>query len=156
MEIILVKTLDGSLRPATEEGIDQLRKLKVGAGVRCKVAQIRNYKFLQKTMVLFGVAFAHWEENSLQALEYKGQKVQADKERFRKDLTILAGHYDPIYDITGKVKLQARSLSYASCSEEEAQSIYSSVINAALRHIYQGQMDERRLQEQVDQIIRFA
>lgn len=156
MEIILVKTLDGSLRPATEEGIDQLRKLKVGAGVRCKVAQIRNYKFLQKTMVLFGVAFAHWEENSLGDLEYKGQKVQADKERFRKDLTILAGHYDPIYDITGKVKLQARSLSYASCSEEEAQAIYSSVINAALRHIYQGQMDERRLQEQVDQIIRFA
>jgi hypothetical protein len=156
LEIILVKTMDGSLRPATEEGIEQLRKLKVGAGVRCEVKQIRNYKFLQKTMVLFRVAYDHWIENSLQDLEYKGEKVLPCIERFRKDLTIVAGHYNATFDLNGKVRLTAKSLSYASCSEEEAQAIYSSVIDAILARVYQGQMDEQRLQQQVDQIIRFT
>lgn len=156
MEIVLIKTMDGSLRPATEEGIEQLQRLKVGAGIRCKVAQIRNYRFLQKTMVLFQVAFDHWVENNLQTLEYKGEKVLPSLERFRKDLIIVAGHYEACYDLAGKVRLTAKSLSYANCSEEEAGKIYSDVINAILARVYRGQMDEQRLQEQVDQIIRFS
>ncbi|APQ14705.1 hypothetical protein BJP27_24345 (plasmid) [Pseudomonas oryzihabitans] len=156
MEIILVKTLDGALRPATEEGIEQLQKLKVGAGVRCEVKQVRNYRFLQKTMVLFKVAYNHWVENNLQLLEYKGEKVLPCINRFRKDLIIVAGHYEATYDLNNKVRLTAKSLSYANCSEEEAQAIYSSVIDAILARVYRGQMDERRLQEQVDQIIRFT
>lgn len=156
MEIILVKTMDGSLRPATEEGIEQLQKLKVGAGVRCEVKQVRNYKFLQKTMVLFRVAYDHWCENNLAAMEYRGRQVVPCIDRFRKDLIIMAGHYEPTYDITGKVRLKAASLSYANCKEEQARAIYSDVINAILKHVYRNQLDEQRLQQQVDEIIRFS
>lgn len=156
MELILEKCIDGSLRPATEEDAAKLRTFKLGQGVRVNVTRARNYKFLQKTMVLFQVAFDYYCEHGISEMTYKGMKVAPSKERFRKDLTILAGHYTATYDIRGNVRLEATSLSYGSCTEEEAQAIYQSVITAALKNVYMGSMSEGELQDWVDRLLRFA
>lgn len=156
MELIVEKCIDGSLRPSTEDDAEKLRTFKVGQGVRVKLTKARNYKFLQKTMVLFQCAFDYFCEHGINAMTYRGQTVTASKERFRKDLTILAGHYTATYDIRGNVRLEAKSLSYANCSEEEAQAIYQSVITAALANVYRGSMTESELQDWVDRLLRFA
>lgn len=156
MELVLEKALDGSLRPATEEDAEKLTRIKVGAGVKVKLTQTRNYAFLKKTMVLFGVAFDYFVEHGISAMSYRGLAVAPSKERFRKDLTILAGHYTATYDIRGAVRLEAKSLSFANCTEEEANAIYQSVITAALDNVYRGSLTERELQDWVDKLLRFA
>lgn len=156
MELIVEKCIDGSLRPATEEDAEKLTRFRVGVGVKVKMAQARNYAFLKKTMVLFQVAFDYYCEHGIGTMEYRGQKVEPSKERFRKDLTILAGHYTPTFDIRGNVRLEATSLSYANCTEEQAQAIYQSVITAALKNVYGGSMTEVALQEWIDKLLRFA
>ena len=156
MEVIMEKRLDGSFVPATEEEAEKLKSIKAGQGVRVKVTRARNYKFLKKTMVLFGVAYDYFCEHGISKQTYKGQPVTPSKEVFRKDLTILAGHYTPTFDIRGRLRLDADSLSFASCSEEKANAIYQSVITAALANVYKGSMTEEELQEWVDKLLRFA
>lgn len=150
------KRRDGSFIPATEEEAEKLKMIKAGEGIRVKVTKVRNYRFLQKTMVLFGVAYDYFCEHGVGQLTYKGQEVTPSKERFRKDLTILAGHYKPTFDIRGNLRLEASSLSFANCSEEKANAIFQSVITAALANVYKGSMTERELQDWVDKLLRFA
>jgi len=146
----------GTLVPDNDETVEYLQKVKTGAVLSGEFKQPRNYKFLQKTMVLFNFCFEHFAERMGEVgLEYKGQRAHPSKDRFRKDLTILAGHYTVTYDIQGRVKAEAKSLSFANCSEEEAERIFSDVINAALRHVVTVGFTEQELRETVDGLLRF-
>jgi hypothetical protein len=148
----------GMLAPNDDDTAEWLStKVKTGAIVSGEFKQPRNYKFLQKTMVLFNYCFDHFAERMGEVgLEYKGQQAAPSKDRFRKDLTILAGHYTVTYDIMGNIKLEAKSLSYANCSEAEAERIYSDVINAALKHVVTVGFTEQELRDTVDGLLRFA
>lgn len=146
----------GILVPDNDETAEYLQKVKTGAVLSGEFKQPRNYKFLQKTMVLFNYCFEHFADRMGEVgIEYKGQRAMPSKERFRKDLTILAGHYSVTYDIMGNVKLEAKSLSYASCSEQEAERIFSDVINAALKHVVTVGFTEKELRDTVDGLLRF-
>jgi hypothetical protein len=147
----------GTLVPDNDETVERLQKIKNGAVVSCEIAQPRNYKFLQKTMCLFQYCFDVFAEQMEEShLEYKGQKAEPSLDRFRHDLTILAGHYTATYDITGAIKLEAKSLSYGKCSEQEAERIYNDVINAALKQVFKLSMTEDELKKTVDQILGYA
>lgn len=146
----------GMLVPDNDETVEYLQKVKTGAVLSGEFKQPRNYKFLQKTMVLFNYCFDHFADRMGEVgLEYMGQRAAPSKDRFRKDLTILAGHYSVTYDILGNVKLEAKSLSYASCSEEEAERIFSDVINAALKHVVTVGFTEQELRDTVEGLLRF-
>lgn len=155
MIITLTKGLDGALRPDSPEGLEQLRKVKVGVGVRCEVKQIRNYKFHQKLICLMTLAYEHFCEFGISQVEYKGQPVTPSFDRFRKDLTVLAGHYTPVFGIRGDMRLEPKSLSFAKCTEEEAHKIYSDVIDAALKNVYRASISADELNERVMQILHF-
>lgn len=147
----------GLLVPDNDETAAYLQKIKTGAVLSGEFVQPRNYKFLQKTMCLFQYCFDVFAEQMEEShLEYKGQKAEPSLDRFRHDLTILAGHYTATYDITGKVKLEAKSLSYGKCSEAEAERIYNDVINAALKQVFKLSMTEDELKTIVDQILGYA
>ena len=155
-EILLMKSPAGHLIPTTDAEFQKVRRFKVGAVVRAEVHQVRNYKFLQKMHCLFTLAYDHFCEHGISPLEYKGQKVVPSYDRFRYDLTILAGHYAPVFNIRGELRLEAKSISYGKCSEDEAEKIYSDCINAALKNVYQSKMDESALREMVDRLLAFA
>lgn len=155
-EIYLIKHGDGSFRPATEQDVEAMRRFKVGTAVKCEVKEVRNWAFLKKTMVLFREAYEFFCEHNLSTQTYRGQPVVPDKDRFRKDLTILAGHYKPTFDIRGNVRLQASSLSYANCSQEKAERIYQDVITASLKNVYRSNLSEAELRDHVDKVLRFA
>lgn len=156
MKLYFKKMPGGVLVADNDETAEWLQKVKNGDVLSGEFARPRNYKFLKKTMVLFKVCFDHFAEHLDTGLEYKGMKVEPSLEMFRKQLTILAGHYTATYDIRGNVRLEAKSLSFANCSEEEAEKIYSDVINAALKQVYRKRISEQQLRKIVDDILAFA
>lgn len=155
-ELICIRQPGGGLVPATDEDAEALRKIKPGAAVRVEVKQIRNYKFLQKWFTLAKYAFEMWQER-LPTQEYKGVRVQPNFDRFRKDLIILAGHYDPVFNARGELRLDAKSISFANMGEEEFEELYSATIDAVLQKILNGYgLSEAQVRAHVENVLRYA
>lgn len=155
MEITLVRAPHGALLPDSDADAEALRKIKAGTAVRCSITKIRNGAFHRKLMLLLRTCFDYWTE-MVPPARYKGREVQPCFERFRRDLVCLAGYYEPVYALNGDVRLEPKSLSFANCSQEEAEAIYSAVIDAALKHVYRGSMKEGDLRAAVDRLVGFA
>lgn len=156
MKVYFRKVQGGCLVPDNEETAAWLQKKKVGAVLAGEFSQPRNYQFHRKLMALFGVAHDYFVEHHDWAVEYKGRKVEPSFDLFRKQLTILAGHYEATFDIRGEIRLEAKSLSYANATEEEVERIYSDVISAALKHVFKMAMTEEQLRAAVENILHFA
>lgn len=142
--------------PDNDETVEYLQKIKAGAVLSGEFVQPRNYKFLQKIHVLFHTAYDYFSEHLETDIEYRGQKVRPSYDRFRKELVILAGHYEPVFNIRGELRVEAKSLSFAKCTEQEAEKIFSDCINAALKNVYRFSIDEEQLRTIVDEILAFA
>lgn len=155
-ELVMIRQAGGALVPATDEDAEALRKIKVGSAVRVDVKQVRNYKFLQKYMTLVRYAFDLWSE-TVPPQEYKGVQVRPEIGRFRKDLTIMSGHYTPVFNARGEMRLEAKSVSFANMGEDEFESVFSATIDVILRKILHGHgMTEAKLREHVDNVLRYS
>lgn len=155
-ELICIRQPGGALVPATDEDAEALRKIKAGAAVRVEVKQIRNYKFLQKWFTLAKYAFDLWVER-VPPKEYKGQPVKPNFDRFRKDLIILAGHYDATFNAKGEIRLEAKSISFASMGEDDFEKLYSDTIDVILQKILAGtRLTEEQLRNHVDNVLAYT
>lgn len=152
MELILAKAPNGSLVPVDQQAMDELAKLKVGQGVRVKVTRMRNYKFHRKLFALLNVAFDAWEPL---ALEYKGEKVAKNFERFRSDVTVLAGYYEATVNLRGETRLEPKSISFSSMDQDEFEKLYSAVIDVVLQRILTNYTRDD-LDNVVEQVLRFS
>lgn len=154
MRLDFIKSSSGALVPGSEATTEAMRGYKTGAPLFVEVKRIRNYKFHRKAFALFKLAFDHWE---LPGIEYKGQPVEKDFDRFRKDMTILAGFYRPVYNARGEVRLEAESLSFANMSEERFSLVYRAVMGVVwdrvLRHA--GYASEAEVENVVNQLMSF-
>lgn len=154
-EVWMVKSPSGSLVPAFEDDLEKLRKIRAGASVRCEISQPRNPGFHRRFFALIKFLFDIWSE-TLPPMQYKGQEVQPSIDRFRKDLTILAGRYTAHYNIRGECRLEADSISFASMSQEEFEKLYSEIINVALRKVInRPDLDEDSIRRLVDQLMSY-
>lgn len=153
MELTLTRTENG-LVPADRESAEKLRKLKLGATARAKVAQMRNGKFFRKWFALVTVAFDHWEPGELQAPRWEGVTPEKAFDRFRKDLTILAGYYESSYRLDGSVRIEAQSIAWGNMSEEAFETLYGNTINAVLKHVLRTYTRDD-LERVVEQVLRF-
>lgn len=155
-EMLLSKLPNGALMPADEETAEALRKIKTGVIVRADVKQVRNYKFLQKYMVLVRFLYGIWEETAPR-MQYRGQEVKPNLARFRGDLQILAGHYTATYNIRGEVRLEPKSVSFASMAEEEFEQLFSSVIDVALSKVLnRPDLTEEKIREHCENVLNFS
>lgn len=125
-DLVLIKTPSGQLAPADPQAAEYIAKLKLGAALKGKFTKARNPRFHRKAFALFQLAFEAWEPAEL---SYKGQVVAKDFDRFRKDLTILAGFYDAVTNIRGEVRLEAKSLSFGSMDDEEFAKVYAAILD---------------------------
>lgn len=128
------KLANGALVPQDDEAAEQLKHVRTGDGVRVTVVRVRNYKFLQKFHVLVGVLFDIWCETAPR-MQYKGQDIAPNKEKFRGDLTILCGYYDAVFGVRGELQLKPKSISFASMSEDEFEGLFSKAIDVGLSRI---------------------
>lgn len=153
-ELLMIKTGQG-LFPCDEDGVRWLSKKKLGAHILVSAREMRNGLFHRKWFSLVQLGFDYWTETA-EMPEYKGQPIAPNFERFRKDLTILAGYWHPVPDINGKAKPEADSISWAKMDEETFEKLYSATITALLNYIYSKDMTEEKLRNWVDSVMAYA
>lgn len=155
MDIVLTKLPNGTLAPASDSDAEQLKKVKTGAGVRVQLTRMRNYEFHKRWFALANYAFEMWSDIK-GPMEYRGQQIQPNFNRFRKDLTILAGYYETVFNVRGEMRLEAKSLSFGSMGQDEFERLYSATIQAVLSKILTGcGLSEEKLRNYVDQVMSF-
>jgi hypothetical protein len=155
MEVLLTKSPSGALLPANEDELEKLGRFKTGETIRGNFTVMRNSQFHRKAFSLLQLCYEKFCEN-IGAAEYKGIQAKPSFNTYREQFVVLAGHYDVTFSIDGKIRLIAKSLSFAKCSQEEFEVIYSDLINCALKHVYDKTMTEKQLRNLVEQILRYA
>lgn len=156
MELLLKKLPGGMLVPFDDETADELHKAKTGAVLHGEFRRVRNYVFHKRFFALVNVAYDIWTETQKFELEYRGVKVLPNKVRFRKDLTILAGYYEATYNLKGEVRLEAKSISFGSMSQDEFEALFSQFLNVVLAKVLTStNYTEDQLRARVDEVMRF-
>ena len=147
------------LKPADEEGQEWLAKLKHGQPVLMQARVPRNGAFHRKWFALINMAYDYWSD-SVKTIEYRGEPVLPDRERFRKDVTILAGFYTPVVNLKGELRIEAESLKWATMTEERFEELYNATITVLLKRVFNGrvcpQWSEEQLREVAEQVLEFA
>jgi len=154
-----VKTREGYLIPVSEEDKELLDKIGAGEIVQLTYSRMRNYRFHKKWFALVNLAYDYWEPIPLpDDPEKKWMRditPERNFERFRKDITIRAGYYNAFYRIDGTVRIEAKSISWASMNEDEFEKLYSATIDVVLGQFYINYTEEM-LDSLVDQAMAFA
>ena len=105
MDLLFTKAPVG-LIPACEEAQEWLKRKKLGSTILVEPREPRNGAYFRKWWALVQLGYDYWSEMAL-PLEYKGEPVKPDFDRFRRDLTILAGFYKPVANLKGEVRARA-------------------------------------------------
>ena len=150
-DIVLMKTAN-VLVPHDEAAAEFIQKMKVGALMHADFKKVRNYKFHKKYFALVSFAFDQWEPRG--GLTYQGQAVAKNKERFRKDIAILAGFFESTVNLKGEVRLEAKSISFSQMDEIEFEALYSATIDVILSRIL-TKYTRDDLEAVVEQLLRF-
>lgn len=144
MQIEMVKNAGGVFVPALEHDIPRLTRFQNGGQYTVELKTTRNPHFHRKVFAFFNFCFQHWCA-SRAGLEHMDESTQFN--RFRKDLTILAGFYNMVTNIRGEVRAEAKSLAYGNMEQEEFERCYSALINAAIKHVFAGTKDTNILNQ---------
>jgi len=104
--------------------MEVVAKWKLGDMVQANVKRPRNYKLLQKHFVMLNVGFDAWEP---EPVEHNGVTYQPVKnfDRFREEITILAGYYDLVVTVKGELRKVAKSISFGAMSEDDFGQLYN-------------------------------
>jgi len=132
MKINVIKMPGGVLMAASDMDAEQLNKFKSGGMFEIELKRPRNSSFHGKVFAFFQYCFSHWSSDN----EYQDEKTQFDG--FRKDMVILAGYYDTYTRMDGSVRVEAKSLSFGSMSQDDFESLYQALIQVAMDKIFKG------------------
>jgi len=155
-EVFLTKTPSGHLMPVDASSAEELERFKPGQAIRCEVKRARSYPYHKRWFALAKYAFDIWSE-TMPRMEYRGQQVQPNFDRFRKDLTILAGFYEPVFNVRGEMRVEPKSLSFGSMDQAEFESVYSASIDAVLTKVLNNpKLTEKSVREAVDRVLMFS
>jgi len=157
MEAHFIKAHGGSLIPASDADKEIIDKIKAGEVVTMKFSRMRNYQFFKKWWSLVNFAFDYWEPPPIKTTKEWQKAIAPEKnlDAFRKDLTIAAGYFNSYVRLNGEIRVEAKSISFSSMSEDEFEKLYSATVDAIIKHVctqYTGEM----LDQVVDQALAYA
>ena len=152
MEALFTKLPNASFIPASEDDAELLSKVKVGETVRLTLVRPRNIKFHRKFFALMNLAFDYWTPPKHGEGSACKIPIERNLDRFRKDVTILAGYYDATYRLNGDVRLEAKSISFGSMSEDDFEKLYSKVIDVIINRVC-TQYTEYEMRKQVEDLV---
>lgn len=157
-DLLFTKSQSG-LVPSDEQTREWLAKKKLGATIQANATEMRNGAFFRKWWSLVNLAYDHWKDDAA-TIEYKGERVQPNFERFRKDLTISAGFFEPVVNLKGELRLEPKSLKWSQMDETEFTKLYDATIQVLLQRVFNGQvcrtMSEHELRSIAEQICEYA
>jgi len=133
------------------------RLIRLGAGEIAQAEMVipRNGKFLRKFFALLTLGFDAWEPPRKRRT-YKGMPVQKNFDQFREDVIISAGFYDQTFDLRGRMKVKAKSISFAKMDDAEFERVYSAVADVLLAGVLVNYAGREELDRVVDQIMGFV
>lgn len=135
MKCFFQKTAGGILLPADDETADYLTSIKTGTFFKSDITKTRNYKFHKKVFAFFNFCFDHWAAD----INYQYMDEKAQKNAFRKQLTILAGYGIPVTNIRNhSVNYEAQSLSYENMDEDTFRECFTALTQAAMNGIFRS------------------
>ena len=117
---------------ADDFSAEKFKKLPHDKAFEIEVKIGRNPEFHAKVFKFLRFCFHYWKSDR----EFMSEESQFDK--FREDLTIIAGFYEKCFDLDGGLSLKAKSISYANMEQDEFASFYSAIYNAAIANIFRG------------------
>lgn len=120
MKITLIKSLNGSLKPAYDSDYELVKKIPLNEPIIFEWSKPRNYLFHKKFFALIN-------------LVYQNQEVYNNIEHLRKDLTISAGYYDLRHNFDGVEIVEAKSISFAKMDENEFSEFYSKILDVVVK-----------------------
>ena len=153
-EVRFVKSVGGSLLPAHDIDVESLQSIKTGAYVLADIKQPRNPDFHRKFFALLNLGFEYFEP---EMPEYQGKVAEKNFEKFRGDVIVLAGYYDVVVALNGKVQLKPKSISFAKMDEIEFNNLYRAVFNVIWKKVMihvQG-FTEEQMELAVNQLLSF-
>ena len=153
MDAFFIKT-GHALAPASEADAELLSKIKAGETVKLTLTRPRNVGFHRKFFALMNLAFDYFEPPPHGEGSALAERIEVQKnfDRFRKDITILAGHYEATYRLNGDVRVEAKSISFGSMSQDEFEHLYSKCIDVILAKVC-TQFTEEQLRKSVEDMV---
>lgn len=155
---IMLTKIGGGLAPVDLESARLFDTIASGDVIEVPYTTKRNPRFHRKFFALLRVGFDLWEpqpsEGQAELFEKYGPP-EKNPERYREDITILAGFYDCVYDLNGIMHLKAKSISFANMTEDEFGDLFDKVLSVILRHVPDTYSD-MDIQAAVDRIMAFT
>lgn len=150
----LQRTMNGTLAPADADTAAYLSTLRLGQGLHGEFKRARDLTKHRRMFALFNFAFDMWDAPSI---EFKGEPVAKNLDRFRKDVTILAGYYTAVTNLRGEVRLEAKSLAFHNMSQDEFDATYKAVLGVVWERILRakGFKNEAEVDAAVQELLRF-
>lgn len=140
MKVNFTKQPGGVLTPSDDVTAEFMTSLKTGEIYEVEIKRSRNPKFHSKMFAFFNFCFDHWRGDA----EFQCEKSQ--REHMRKQLTVLAGYYEQVFNLDGSFELVARSLSFASMDQSEFEACSVAIQNAAMATIFKN-ADDKTVQQ---------
>jgi hypothetical protein len=125
----------GILVPADEQSAKFVGKLIKNDVVTSDFVKPRNYRFHRKWFALVKFAYEHWQPSNLEDSKWKDVVPEKSFERFRKDIIIMSGRFDAVYRVDGSVRVEAKSISFASMNEEEFKDLWNATTTVILEKV---------------------
>jgi hypothetical protein len=150
-ELVLTKAPGGVLIPVDPQAAAYIAGLKLGQGVTATVKRHRNPRFHRKYFALLNLAFDAWEPAEA---TYKGQVVGKNFDQFRNDIICLAGFGEVAINLRGETRVTAKSISFASMSQDEFDDLYNATVNTVLKHVLTN-YDREQLDAVMDRLTGF-
>ncbi len=141
MKINFHKAEGGQLIPASDLDQESMTKFKTGEIYEVEIKRYRNPKFHGKVFAFFNHCFQFWKSDK----EFMDEAGQFDV--FRKNMTVLAGYYNEYYNLKGEVRIKAKSLSYGQMTPEQFEQVYNSLVQVAMKKIFNGLSDDEVYQK---------
>ena len=132
---INLKKVFGGFVPADPQATEYMDKQANGTYLTCEIKKPRNGKFHRKYFALLNTGFEWWNpfvpeiENDIQ----KYGVPEKNFERFRKEVIILAGYCDPVFNTRGELRLEAKSISFANMDDDVFADLYDKTLNVLLK-----------------------
>jgi malonyl CoA-acyl carrier protein transacylase len=129
---IYLRKLHHSFVPVDVGQLGLMEDLAPNSEFKAVLTQPRSLPFHRRFFALLDVAFDAWEP---EPQFYKGVQIEKNRERFRKDIVIMAGYFTPVVNVKSEVRLEAKSISFAKMDQDEFQALYSRVLDIILQKI---------------------
>lgn len=129
--------------------------LEPGEMAQAEMTIPRNYLFHKKLFALLNVGYEAFEPNRKHK-SYKGKTIEKNFDQFREDVTILAGFYEQTFDLKGRMKIRAKSISFAKMDDAQFSELYEAVLTVILREVCVNYKDRDELNAVVERVMGFA